>query len=833
VCYAEHAASDYVTTEVRLLAIELFAPLLLASAPSGAVYLQREATAARTERPPVIDGEVTDQVWAMAPVAGGFTQSYPNTGAAPTYPTEFRVLYDDEAIYFAIVCVDAEPNKIIARVTRRDRWVEADSVRVNLDSKLDRRSAFFFSVNAAGVKVDGTIEDDADESTDWDGLWDAAVRTTERGWQAELRVPLRNLRYTASEDVVMGLAVSRHVSRLDENDAWQFIPPTIGGWVSRFGRLRGLALARQPLRLDATPYLAARLAAGPDGVTTDPIRMLDVGVDAKTGLGSDFVLTTTVNPDFGQVETDQVVLNLSTTEWYYSEKRPFFLEDSGLFQSSVVSDLFYTRRIGRSARSPELRDGEETAREPGAVRILGAAKLAGRTAGKLSVGALQAVTGQESALLHDASGHEYSRVAEPAASYSVVRLKQEVLRDSEVGATATALATFDQGSAITGDVDGRLNLLDKDYLLTASAVFSYLTAERYAWHDDFTRSGIERYGPFGFGGNVAFEKSGGKNWRGGGSLSYRSPNLAINDLGYLSRPDVINGSGWLQLLRTEPIGPFNRLYLTGNAWGSNNSAGLDRGRGISLSANTNLPANAGVGLAGGYDFGGCDDRETRSQGAVALCRRNGQPWIDLWLYTDDSKLISISPDITAYTTDRGAAVSLYLNVTANLTPALQVQLLPSRRWSDGTVAWLTTEETRLGPRYLFGARRTEVWDVTLRTTYNVSTDISLQAYAQFFTAAVDHGAKLTGAPVGYRIDVGSLQTTADVGDDYDYKLSNLNASAMLRWEYVPGSIAYLVYTAAIEHELGRADFHLDTAASGLRGSPVQHALLLKLTYLVD
>lgn len=832
-CYGVRAANALRGDGDPVLAIHVIAPLILASAAPGASYLQRTTTAGRAARPPAIDGDLSDAVWSSAPIAGDFVQSYPRTGTAPSYPTAFRVLFDAEALYFAIECSDAEPDQIIARVTRRDRWVESDSVRVNLDSKLDRRSAFFFSVNAAGVKVDGTIEDDANESTDWDGIWDAAVRTSARGWQAELRIPLRNLRFAASNDVSMGLAVTRRISRLDENDAWQFIPPTIGGWVSRFGLLRGLVLPRQPLRLDATPYAAARLAAGPAGLTGDPLRLFDVGVDAKAGLGSDFVLTTTVNPDFGQVETDQVVLNLTTTEWYYSEKRPFFLEDSGLFQSSIVSDLFYTRRIGRSARSAELRAGEETVREPGAVRILGAAKLAGRTDGKLSVGALQAVTGPESALLRDGAGRQYSRLAEPAASYSVLRLKQEVLGDSEVGATATAMATLDQGSAITGDVDGRLNLLDQDYALTASAVFSYLTPERHAWHDDFTRRGLEQHGPLGHGGSVAFEKSGGKHWRGGTSLSYRSPNLALNDLGFLSRPDAISSHAWLQLLRTEPLGPFNRLYLTGNVSSNYNTAGLDRGRSFWLSASTNLPANSGVGLTAGYDSGWCDDRETRTAGAVSLCHRKHQPWIDVWLYTDDSKLISISPDVMAYPTDRGAAVAMYLTLTANLTPALQIQLLPSRRWSDGNVAWLTTEETLFGPRYLLGARRAEIWDVTLRSTYNFSTDISLQAYAQFFTATVDHGAKLTGKPVGRRIDVDTLAAASDVGDDYDYTLSNLNASVVLRWEYLPGSIAYLVYTSALGHELGRADFHLDTSASGLRDSPVQHALLLKLTYLVD
>ncbi|MBN2361885.1 MAG: carbohydrate binding family 9 domain-containing protein [Deltaproteobacteria bacterium] len=808
------------------------AAIWLAVPNSGDTFVPRELRATRVDLPPRIDGELAETCWQQAPVADGFVQSYPRSGAKPTYLTDFRVLYDDSALYFAIRCQDPEPEKIVARITRRDRWVESDRVRINLDSKFDRRTAFFFAVNAAGVKVDGTIEDDSWESTDWDGIWQAAVRVTDSGWQAELAIPLRNLRFGTGHDVTMGINVARRISRLDESNSWQFIPPSVGGWVSRFGRLRNLDLPHQPLRLDATPYLAARLTAGQGGVALDQ-HAADVGVDAKTGLGGDFVLTTTINPDFGQVETDQVVLNLSTTEWYYSEKRPFFLEDGGQFQSGVVPDLFYTRRIGRGARPPATRDGEQVERQPGAVRILGAAKLAGRTGGRLSIGALQAVTGQESALISDAAGRRYSRIAEPATSYSVLRLKQEILGESELGTTVTATGTLDQGSAVTGVLDGLFYLLDRDYTLSTSAVVSGLSAERYAWHDDFTRAGLERDGPLGYGGSIAIEKSGGRYWRGGGNLQYRSPNLALNDLGFLSRPDAVEAGAWVQWMRLEPWGPFNRLYLTGTLWGSYNTAGLDRGRGAYLSGSTNLSGNAGGGLSAGYDFGSCDDRETRSSGAVALCRSYGQPWLSIWLYTDATKPISFSPSASAYPTDRGFAAAIYLTTSLNLTSALQLDVLPSLRWSDGTLAWLTTEETGAGQRFLFGARHAEVWDVTLRSTYNFSTDISLQAYAQFFTAAVDHRAKLGGIPVGDRVDASELVDAPDTPDDFDYKLSNLNASVVLRWEYQPGSIAYLVYTAALEHELGNADFLIGTAVSGLHDSPVQHALMLKLTYLVD
>ncbi len=361
-----------------------------------------EATAIR------LDGELNDAVWQKVPPITTFKQREPRDGAEPTYQTEARVAYDATALYVAVRALDPEPQKIVGIRTRRDEHSPSDWIRIIVDSFHDRRTAFEFGVNPEGVKRDVYWYNDSNEDGGWDAVWDVAVTRDKDGWRAEFRIPFSQLRFHTAESATFGFAVVRMVGRLNETDTWPLISKSATGVVSSFGELTGLRLNRAAKRLEVVPYTVAQLktqpteAGNPFSKRTDPDASL--GVDFKYAVKPGLTLTGTVNPDFGQVEADPAVVNLSAFETFFSERRPFFLEGSGIFSFNIdcndgsCSGLFYSRRIGRQPRgTADLAEGAY-ATSPAQTTILGAAKLTGRMGG-FSVGALTALTSKEDAVI--------------------------------------------------------------------------------------------------------------------------------------------------------------------------------------------------------------------------------------------------------------------------------------------------------------------------------------------------------------------------------------------------------------------------------------------------
>jgi hypothetical protein len=802
--------------------------LVLASPPAEF----REHQSARADRPPVIDGDLSDPAWQRAEPAGGFTQHYPDTGKEASFQTDVRVLHDAENLYIGAVCHDPEPEKIVSRVTRRDRWVESDWFEVHIDSRRDHRTGLFFTINTANVQMDGSIYDENVFSMDWDGVWESAVKITGTGWNAEMRIPLKLLRFSAGPEVSFGVEYLRGISRLREVDFWSYIPPESGNWVSKFGLLTGLDLKQRPVQVEVIPYVAGR----PDLGSGANVRPFDAGVDARVGLGSNFMLTLTANPDFGQVEVDQEVLNLSTLETYYPEKRPFFLEDRSLFQTPgaggyATAQLFYTRRIGRAPRYPDLEDDEEVVRAPRLPRIYGAAKLAGQTRGGLSIGALQAVTSHEETLIRPGAGPDYSQVAEPLTSFSILRLKQDFWHHSSVGLMTTAVATPEHGAVFTGGADLVMELFGGHYQLDFLSFASALTEERYSWQDDYVRAALEKDGGLGYGGKLAFSKIHGEHLVGSVSAFYYSPNLALNDLGYLDRANRVFLDAQVSHRRLKPLGPIARYTATLSGWIDRTTGGLNLGDGFTFNGSLGLKSGWGGGL---YVFCGwplCDDRETRTEGRVALCGEDQRIKTSLSFYSDSRKPVVALAELKWNTTEHGNTLGVFLSSQLNLHSRLQIELIPGYERSNGAVRWVDTQELTEGDHFLFSNQKYEYWSVTLRGTYTFTTSLTLQAFSQVFLLGVDHQRKYAAPTLSPRkIHVAGLVAAPDVPDDYDYTASNLNISVVLRWEYLPGSIAYLVYTGAFGDSREVADFRFGDVLNDLFLAPAAHVLLLKISY---
>ncbi len=398
--------------------------------------------ATRVDRAPAMDPTLADGIWSLAQASDQFTQKFPTEGQPPVEPTTVRVVYDREALYVRFDC-EQRLARVVQRLTRRGRLVESDWVSIGLGTRRDGKSAFEFLVNASGVLVDTLRYNDTDTAGSWDENWEARAALTPVGWSAVFKIPLRILRFEELPLQSWDLQARRYVSERQETDEWAFIPRSLGGEVSHYGKLDGLERLRRGTQIELLPFVLGRfrrrdavsgqLASGTDWSGS-------AGLNLKWHPTQALTLDLAINPDFGQVDPDQLVLNLTQFETYYPEQRPFFNEGIDTFATPM--QLLYTRRIGRAPSSPTLHTnqpfGEQLVDVPEPDAIYGAAKLTGRMANRWTIGFLEAVTGRNNVDVQSLDGVRARRLVDPLTSFTVLRLKRDLGSNAEIGLTTTA-----------------------------------------------------------------------------------------------------------------------------------------------------------------------------------------------------------------------------------------------------------------------------------------------------------------------------------------------------------------------------------------------------------
>jgi hypothetical protein len=428
----------------------------------------KSVQAVRASEPIILDGRLDEPVWKTAPAATGFTQNDPQDGSPATEPTEAWVAYDDHAIYIAAFCHDSDPSKIRKRLGRRDTQTDSDWFGVAVDPYFDKRSGYVFYANPAGAITDAALSNDVNQDDSWDGVWENKAVVNGEGWTIEIRIPFNQIRFPKKDEYVWGVNFMRMVRRKNEQSTFNWSPKSDMAMVSRFARLEGLRGISPGGRVELMPYAVTQAQFRPsqsgNPFETGHRYLGNAGFDLKVGLKSNLTLDATVNPDFGQVEVDPAVLNLSAYETYYEEKRPFFIEGASLFNNfgrggTVINaninwpmpTFFYSRRIGRAPQGYVTEDGY--VRMPDRSTILGAAKLTGKLGGSWNVGWLNAVTGREFAEI-DQLGTRLTREIEPLTYYGALRVQKDVGQGrSGFGLMATGVAR-DLGNA---DLAGILN----------------------------------------------------------------------------------------------------------------------------------------------------------------------------------------------------------------------------------------------------------------------------------------------------------------------------------------------------------------------------------------
>ena len=795
--------------------------IFICSSPGLSGDNPRTVFAVRVTTPPKIDGVLDDSVWQLAAPATDFIQRDPQEGKPGSEKSEVRVLYDDDALYFGCMYYDREPEKIVARLARRDDEVESDEASIRLDSYHDHQTGYEFTYNAAGVKIDKLQFDDANKEDDsWDPVWEVKTAITPRGWVAEIRIPFRILHYrTMASDTaenIWGINLLRYISRRQEDERWAFTPKSESGFISRYGHLRGLRNLHTARLFDALPFLTGKQSYDPASTYMDSRSKYEtnLGLDLKYGLSSNFLLDATINPDFGQVEADPSVLNLSTFETFYPEKRPFFIEGTQFIHFSTFGGtfgpgMFYSRRIGRAISEDEVSvpDGGKIDDLPKTTTIYGAAKLSGKTNGGLSVGALEAVTKEERATVIDSNGVRSQQVLEPLALYNVIRLKQDILENSNVGMIFTITSKDMRYPAITNGYDWNVVLDRNTYSVTG---FLALSRAANAVTDRGTGSA----------GKIQISRIAGEHWLWSWDADYTSRKYNIDDVGFFFSPNDYGTVGNLTYKEDVPAALVRNYSITGTLHIRNNFDEANIARQVSANGGLLFANYWQVNAAGGVDAGLYDPYETRGNG---LYTKPHQYNANASLSSDQRENVILNLSVqTAWDSKRKDAYGYEVGITTRPVTWMQwgVDFLSQKVLNRES--WVENA----GSEAVFGDRSTNELSFTLRGGLTFTRDLTLQIYFQQFLAK--------GHYDSLRVLVGTAEFAPNPYEiSPDFNRQSFNSNVVLRWEYLPGSTLYLVWSQARSGENGE---YFTTTRDDLQTTfdlAPSNVFLLKISYLLS
>ena len=803
-------------------------------------------TARLSGNPPSIDGRLNDPCWQGGNWEGGFLQRTPYPGEPATENTVFKVLYDDKNLYVAVRAHDSEPEGIAQWGARRDDQV-GDIVGFAIDSYNDHRTAFEFNLTAAGGKSDAILIDTEKRykmDRNWDPVWYGKVAMEDSAWTAEMQIPFSQLRFAKKDEYTWGIHCWRMIRRKQEDINWTYKPKDAAGLVRFFGELRGITGIGTPHMIELLPYASGKastykkqagnpFATGRQGSAAG-------GLDGKIGISSDFTLDFTVNPDFGQVEADPSVMNLTAFETFFTEKRPFFIEGKEILTFQLDEDyLFYSRRIGHyPGYTPQL-EKDEYVKMPESTSILSALKLTGKTKDGLSVGILESLTAEEKATI-DHQGITRSQAVEPLSNYFVGRFQKDydqgnVILGGMVSSTNRSLSAeplkFLNRSAYTGGLDLRWQWRDKTYYLQMKTIFSNILGDKQAMvkvqrssahyfqrpdagHVDVDSS---RTGLFGHGGLIEIGKGGGGVWRFSEGVSWRSPGFELNDLGYLRMADIVRQTTSIGYDVTKPTGIFlgYSLYLDQlNHWDFGGTKLMTQG-GMNAIAQFKNFWQVSSDITRGMTV--LDTRVLR--GGPAL-KRQGNWDLSGSLASDRRKSFRLILSGRTIRSDDGISASTQFGPAISLraSNALDVSGDVSYATNIDDLQYVTTKKMLDGSRYVLARIRQKTLGITLRLNYSLSPELTLQYYGQPFVSAgtYSHFKKVTDPRNSNHSDrfhefsnqemasdpSGKTYTVDENLDgltDYTFTNPNFNfrqfrSNLVIRWEYKAGSALYLVWS---------------------------------------
>jgi hypothetical protein len=862
-------------TDSSGVSAEVAAPSVAAARLDGGVHL---------------DGVLDEPAWAGVASVTRLIQRDPDEGAPPTERTEIRVLLAGDALYVGARLYDREPARVRALLTRRDATSESDRFTVELDSRHDHLTAFLFEVNPRGVRRDGVVQADGTVDYSPDPVWEAEVRQDDSGWMAEIRIPLSQLRFNRGSDT-WGVQFIRFIQRRGEEDVFAFVPKTERNGVNRFGHLTGLAGLPAARHAEVSPYLSGRGEYTQTGLG-DPFRdgsdyFTNGGADLRLGVGGNLALDATVNPDFGQVEVDPAIVNLSANETFFDEKRPFFLEGSNLFSFAQVSawntagypGVFHSRRIGRPPQRNLGDDNPVFSDAPAVTRIPGALKLTGKTGHGWSVALLDAVTRKETGRFVDDLGALHQVPVEPLSNYFVGRVRHESADgNAGLGALFTAvnrrlddptLAGLLRSSAYVGGVDLNRYWGNQTWVLDAFVTGSLVRGDpaaivrtqrsptRYYQRPDAERFSLDssRTSLAGYNAVVGLTKLSG-HWLGSLTLQDKSPGYETNDAGsevFTNRRAVATDIGYAAYRPGRLFRNYRADVFTTHEWDYDwNRITFD----IGLKQVARFRSFWQATLTSHFYPATSDDHLTRGG---PLTHAPAARELTLQLDSDSRRRHTFGLGVdwfwtTAGTRFLGFTPSLTLNPASNL----QIALTPSLGFDREAAQYVQTEAdptaaATFGSRYVFAELRQTQVAFETRINWTFTPTLSLQFYAQpllsanefrdykelraprtydFAVYGRDRGTIGPDGSGGFTVDPdGNGAAEAFTVTDQSFNLRSLRANLVLRWEYRPGATLFLVWQQSRSSQAdGVGDFDLGRDFRSLRTTPADNLLAVKLSY---
>jgi len=827
-----------------------------------------------TERP-LIDGKLNDACWQVMEWSGNYLQWIPNEGAQPSQPTQLKILYDDKNIYVAIRAIDKEPEKIIRKAGRRDEFT-GDMVGICFDSYHDRRTGFEFDVTAAGQKIDLLITNPSNIDNNWNAVWYVKTANEDSAWTAEFKIPLSQLRYSKDSVQVWGLHSWRWIDRFQQESDWEPQSSKGPGILYLFGELHGIHGLPRSRRFEMMPYTVAKLntfqkeEANP---FTNTGRRWGgkAGLDAKIGVTSNLTIDLTVNPDFGQVESDPSVMNLSAFETFYEEKRPFFLEGRNIFNFDLDNcSLFYSRRIGHVATYyPSLNDNEFM-KYPDNTTILGAAKMSGKTAGGFSIGVLQSLTANDYASI-DSLGKRTRVNVEPLTNYALVRIQQDYKQGNTVlGGIFTSTNRFIRTPALnfmnrnayTGGVDLFHQWHDKEFYIEAKLVGSnirgkadamialqqsaaryYQRPDAHYLHYDSTAGMLS-----GTGGSVKIGKGSKGLLRYATELTWRSPGFDLNDMGYMQMADVIKQKSSVYYFVNKPVSIFRTYNVTlseTNNW--------DFG-GRYLSSITNLGMYLeflnkwGFNASAGYTPQSIDTRILRGGSAMLTPSQLNK---SVYVRTDPSRKLFFELNADLNASGNNSAQYYSIQPALKYVPVSTLKLSASYNYSSNRndLQYITTATSAGADRYILGKIEQRTMAVTFRVDYNITPQVSIQYYGSpFATVGKYSDFKSVSAPRATKYydrfttlqpvlngNTYEISESGNATHDYDFAnpnfdFSQFRSNLVFRWEYRAGSQVNFVWSQDRTNYVQPGSQNLSNGISSLGDVFPNNIFLIKFNY---
>lgn len=883
--------------KLLVFALVSAAPAVAQQASTTPIAINHAATPRITAAPlgsPVhLDGKLDDAAWSAAQPVSLTAQRDPDEGQPPSERTEIRVLVGDNAIYIGARMFDSEPNRIVRRLVRRDADVASDFLTIRLDARHDHLTSFVFDIYPAGNKGDASVGSDGFGDSSWDPIWDVATSIDSAGWVAEIRIPLSQLRYDRSADD-WGIQVTRFIQRKQEEDVLSYVPRNENAGANRYGHLTGMRGLPSSRRLEIMPYTSAR-GEFQDIPSADPFRdgsdlFGSAGADVKMGLTSDLTLDMTINPDFGQVEVDPAVVNLSDFEVVFDEKRPFFVEGSDLFRFGQLNtfnnfgtpDVFFSRRIGRTPQGFISDPNATFVDAPSQSTIAAAAKVTGKTRSGWSIALLDATTLEEEGhFVTTGSNAVQSEAVEPLTNYFVGRIRRELREgNTAIGTLFTAvnrsmdnptLESTLRSSAYLAGADLNHYWGNRNWALDASFATSILngstaaisrvqrsSARYYQRPDadniefDSTRTGLNGYAA-----QVAVTKVSGGHW--GGNLAYqeKSPGYETNDIGFAQTVGRRGISTDLHYEETRP-GRLFRNYvigiLSGNDW---NYDGDHTTNYIANITNVRLRNFWQINTSFFRNFPSYDDQLTRGGPLAKLPARNNY---NVSVRTDQRGAWSVGVNGSLNWNDaEGYGKEVGLNFSYQPSSNVRLSFNPSYSRFHNVSQFVRgvidpTAAATFGRRAVFATLDQNELALETRLDWTFSPRMSLQLYLQPLISAGDFtGYKEFARPGTFNFDVYGRDAGTITRDDptatytvdpdgaggpasafsfpdQNFNFRSLIANVVFRWEYRPGSTLFLVWQQSRQGAQGIGDFSFRRDFDAIFDNPAVNVFAVKMTY---